>query len=148
MTRRRILILCAGNSCRSQMAEAIVRDLAEVEWEAHSAGTHPAGYVHRYAIAAMAEVGIDIASQRSRSVTEFAGQSFDYVVTVCDAAQKECPAFPGASKTLHWPLDDPAAMLDDKEAGLAVARRVRDELRRRLAALIREDRRKAAEAMP
>ncbi|MFQ5423640.1 MAG: arsenate reductase ArsC [Phycisphaerae bacterium] len=148
MTKRRILILCTGNSCRSQMAEALVRDLAEAEWEAHSAGTRPAGYVHRYAIAAMAEVGIDIAAQRSKSVTEFADQSFDYVVTVCDAARKECPAFPGASKTLHWPLDDPAAMLDDKDAGLAVARRVRDELRCKLAALIREDHCKSAEAMP
>lgn len=139
MLKRRALIVCTGNACRSQMAEGLMRHLAGPQWEICSAGSMPAGYVHRYAIAAMAEIGIDIASHLSKGVTEFVGQEFDYLITVCDSAVESCPVLPGAKTTLHWPLDDPAAMLGNEEAGMAVARRVRDDLKRRLAELLNED---------
>jgi len=135
-TKKRILFVCTGNSCRSQMGEALVGLVSGGAWEGHSAGSHPAGYVHPYAIEAMAELGVDISKNASKSVDEFAGQQFDYVITVCDHAAQHCPTFRGGGRTLHWPLEDPAALGDDKEAAMRLARRVRDELRKKIEALI------------
>src|SRR5512140_154443 len=104
---KRVLILCTGNSCRSQMAEALWRELSAGQWEVHSAGSHPAGYVHPLAIRAMREIGIDVSGAVSKSVAEFADQGFDCVVTVCDHAREACPVLPGARQTLHWSLPDP-----------------------------------------
>lgn len=146
MPKRRMLIVCTGNSCRSQMAEALAQELAGPDWEVASAGSHPAGYVHRYAIMAMAEVGVDLASRRSKGMSEFADIWFDYVITVCDHAKGSCPVFPNAGKTFHWPTDDPAAMLDDEAAGIAVARRIRGELKEKLEALFRDDACRTTEA--
>ncbi len=128
------------------MAEALAQKLGGSDWEICSAGSMPAGYIHRYALAAMAELGIDLSSRRSKGITEFLGGSFDYVITVCDGAKEDCPVFPNAETTLHWPTDDPASMLDDLEAGMAVARRVRGELEEKLVTLMREDARRKTEA--
>jgi arsenate reductase (thioredoxin) len=124
----RVLILCTGNSARSQMAEGLLRHDGGVAFEASSAGTKP-NYVRPEAIAAMHEIGIDISGHRSKSVDEFAGQGFDYVITVCDSAKESCPVFPTATKRIHWSLDDPAAFHGSEEQKLAEFRRVRDQLR-------------------
>ncbi|MGH2568198.1 MAG: arsenate reductase ArsC [Bacteroidota bacterium] len=104
----RVLILCTGNSARSQIAEGLFRHLGGEEFEVHSAGTHPAGMVHPLAIEAMNERGIDIGNQRSKSMARYEGQSFDYVITVCDDAYQECPFFPSAKNQLHWSTPDPS----------------------------------------
>lgn len=104
----RILILCTGNAARSQIAEGLVRHLGGEEIDVHSAGTHPAGFVHPLAIATMMERGIDISNQKSKSVDPFIDQSFDYVITVCDDAREECPFFAGAKRQLHWSTPDPS----------------------------------------
>lgn len=126
---KRVLILCTGNSCRSQMAEGLWRELGAGEWEAVSAGSKPAGYVHPLAVQAMAEIGIDLSQGASKSVDEFAGQRFDLVVTVCDNARDACPVFPGADLTLHWPFDDPAHAVGTEAERRGEFRRVRDEIR-------------------
>jgi arsenate reductase (thioredoxin) len=131
MHKPRVLILCTGNSARSQMAEGLLRHDAGDRFEVFSAGTKPT-QVRPEAIAVMQELGIDIAGHRSKSVDEFAGQDFDYVVTVCDNAKASCPTFPGNTKRIHWSLDDPAAVEGSEEHRLAAFRRVRDELRQRL----------------
>ena len=105
----RVLILCAGNSARSQMAEGLLRHDAGNVYEVSSAGTKPS-HVRPEAIAAMREIGIDISGHRSKSVDEFAGQAFDYVITVCDNAKESCPVFPATTKRIHWSLEDPAAV--------------------------------------
>lgn len=128
----RVLILCTGNSCRSQMAEALWEKLSEGAWEAESAGSKPSGYVHPLAIRAMQEEGIDIGSAKSKSLESFVDQSFDLVVTVCDNAQESCPTFPGAREMLHWPFDDPADATGDDDQKMAVFRRVRDQIRGRI----------------
>jgi len=130
-SKQRVLILCTGNSARSQMAEGLLRHDAGDRFEVFSAGVEPS-FVRPQAIEAMREVGIDISGHRSKSVDEFAGQEFDYVVTVCGNANERCPVFPGQTKRLHWPFDDPAAPEGDEESRLAVFRRVRDEIRERL----------------
>lgn len=131
MDKLRILFLCTGNSCRSQMAEGWARHLKGAEIEAYSAGTHPHG-MNRLAIQAMAEAGVDIAGQRSKHVDELAGVPLDVVVTVCGHAQETCPVFPGNTRVLHVGFDDPpklaAGAKDDQEA-LVHYRRVRDEIR-------------------
>ncbi|HWP82740.1 MAG TPA: arsenate reductase ArsC [Bacteroidota bacterium] len=104
----RVLILCTGNSARSQISEGLFRRLGGKEFEVHSAGTHPAGYIHPLAIETMKERGIDITSQKSKSLSLYVGQSFDYVITVCDDAYQECPVFPGAGKQIHWSTPDPS----------------------------------------
>jgi arsenate reductase len=109
--RIRILALCSGNSCRSQMVEAWFRALAPERVEAFSAGVRPVGFVHPLAIRVMAEAGIDISSARSKPIDDFLGQPFDYVITVCAPAAEACPVFPGKAVRLHWPLDDPAEAL-------------------------------------
>ncbi len=124
----RVLILCTGNSARSQMAEGLLRHDGGAAFEVASAGTRPS-HVRAEAIAVMAEIGIDISSHRSKSVDEFAGQAFDYVITVCDNAKESCPIFPAVTKRIHWSLDDPAAVQGREGERLAEFRRVRDQLR-------------------
>ncbi len=129
---KRVLILCTGNSCRSQMAEALWAHLAEGEWEAASAGSKPAGYVHPLAVRAMGEWDIDISANESKSLSQFQNRPFDLVVTVCDNAKEACPVFSGARQTLHWPFDDPADAEGSDEEKLPVFRRVRDQIARRI----------------
>jgi len=136
MPKPRVLILCTGNSARSQMAEGLLRHDSGDRFEVFSAGTKPT-HVRPEAIAVMRELGIDISGQRSKSVDEFAGQDFDYVVTVCDNAQASCPIFPGNTKQIHWSFEDPAAAEGSPEQRLAAFRRVRDELRERFRGLPR-----------
>lgn len=132
-SRARILILCTGNSARSQMAEGLWRHLGEDEFEVSSAGTAPST-VRPEAIAVMKELDIDISGHRSKSIEEFAESQFDIVLTVCDDAHESCPVFPGSAELIHWSIDDPASIDGDEERRLAGFRRVRDELRRRIAA--------------
>ncbi len=129
--RKRVLVLCTANSARSQMAEGLLRDKAGDLYDVFSAGTHPS-QVRLEAIAVMRELGIDISSHRSKSVDEFAGTDFHYVITVCDNARKSCPAFPGKTERIHWSIEDPAAVQGSGEQRLAAFRRARDELRGRL----------------
>ena len=129
---KRVLILCTGNSCRSQMAEALWESLGAGRWQAESAGSRPSGYVHPLAIRAMGELGIDIAAYVSKSLDAFRDQPFDLVVTVCDNAKEACPVFGGARQTLHWPFDDPADAAGSDEEKMAVFRRVRDQIRVRI----------------
>lgn len=126
---KRVLILCTGNSCRSQMAEGLWDHLGQGEWSAVSAGSKPAGYVHPLAIRAMSELGLDISANVSKILTEFVEQPFDLVVTVCDNAQEACPVFPGAKTLYHWPFDDPAHAVGTDEEKMSEFRRVRDEIR-------------------
>src|SRR4051794_24655991 len=127
--KKRVLILCTGNSARSQMAEGLLRHDANNQFEVESAGTKP-GSVRPEAIAAMRELGIDISGHRSKHVDEFAGQNFDYVITVCDNAKESCPLFMGAGKRLHHSFDDPPPSSEgSEEERMAIFRRVRDEVR-------------------
>jgi arsenate reductase len=127
--KKRVLILCTGNSARSQMAEGLLRHDASELFDVESAGTR-ASFVRSEAIAAMGELGIDISAQRSKSVTEFDGRHFDYVITVCDNARETCPVFFGAAEKLHQSFEDPPApMVGTAEERMTVFRRVRDELR-------------------
>ncbi|MEW6356789.1 MAG: arsenate reductase ArsC [Planctomycetota bacterium] len=128
MKKTRILFLCTGNACRSQMAEGWARHLKPNEIEAASAGTKPAGLSSR-AVHVMAEAGVDISGQRSKHVSEFAGQKFDCVVTLCGGAHESCPVFPAKTKVIHRGFDDPAAAAGSEEEILDVFRRVRDEIR-------------------
>jgi arsenate reductase len=130
--KKRVLILCTGNSARSQMAEGLLRHDAGERFEVESAGTKPSS-VRPEAIAAMRDLGIDIGRHRSKSVEEFDGQHFDYVITVCDSAREHCPVFFGTAERLHRSFDDPAALDGSAEERLALFRRVRDELRTYLA---------------
>jgi arsenate reductase len=127
--RKRVLILCTGNSARSQMAEGLLRHDAGDRFDVSSAGTQP-GSVRPEAIAAMRELGIDISGHRSKNVDEFARQPFDYVITVCDHARETCPVFFGAAQRIHQSFEDPPSpRTGSDEERLAVFRRVRDELR-------------------
>ena len=129
--KRRVLFLCTHNSARSQMAEGWLRHLAGDRFEAHSAGTQ-ATAVRPLALRAMAEAGVDISGQRSKTMTEYLGQPFDFVVTVCDQAAEACPLFPGGGMRLHWSLPDPSQATGTEAEQLAVYRRVRDAIRRRI----------------
>jgi arsenate reductase (thioredoxin) len=131
----RVLILCTGNSARSQMAEGLLRHVGGTRYEVFSAGTRPVG-VNPVAIEVMRERRIDISAQRSKSVAEFAGQEFATVITVCDKAAGECPVFPGAPQRVHWSLTDPAAVSGTKEEKLGAFRKVRDELQRRIQSFV------------
>lgn len=125
----RVLILCTGNSARSQMAEGLLRSLGGDRFEVHSAGTK-ASFVRSEAIQVMREIGIDISAHRSKNVDEFAGQDFAYVITVCDHANEVCPVFPGKTQRLHQSFEDPPAPgIGTDEERLAIFRRVRDEIR-------------------
>ena len=126
--RKRVLFLCTGNSARSQMAEGLLRQMAGDRFDVFSAGTHPKG-LHPRSVEVMKETGIDIAHQRSKDVSEYAMEKFDYVITVCDRAKQQCPVFPGA-EPIHWGFDDPAEA--DAERQLETFSRARDEIRQRL----------------
>lgn len=131
MNKQRVLILCTGNSARSQMAEGLLRDIAGDRFDVESAGTI-ASFVRPQAIAAMHEIGIDISGHRSKSLDEFRDRKFDHVITVCDNAAENCPVFPGRAERIHWSFDDPADASGTDEEKLAVFRRVRDEISARL----------------
>jgi arsenate reductase len=128
MKKARVLILCTGNSARSQMAEGLLRHDAGDRFEVFSVGTKPS-QVRPEAIAVMGELGIDISGHRSKHVDEFGGERFDYVLTVCDNAKESCPIFPGGTIAIHRSFDDPAGFHGTEPERLAVFRRVRDELR-------------------
>jgi arsenate reductase len=119
----RVLFVCTGNSARSVMAEALLRHHGGDRFEVHSAGTEPKG-VNPLTRRILAEAGIDASFARSKSVTEFLGQRFDYVVTVCDQARQSCPVFPGVHESLHWGYEDPAEATGTEEERLAVFRKV------------------------
>ncbi len=123
----RILVLCTGNSCRSQIAEGFFRHYGRDQVEVFSAGLEPKG-VNPRAIQVMKEVGVDISRHTSEYLSKYIGQSFDYIITVCDNAAANCPVFPGAGTKLHWPFDDPAEAVGWEEEILTVFRRVRDEI--------------------
>jgi arsenate reductase len=128
---QRVLFLCTHNSARSQMAEGMLRAWAGNQYQAFSAGTE-ATEVRPLAIRAMAELGIDISGQSSKTVQSFAGEEFDYAITVCDDGREACPYFAGATHQVHWSFDDPSAAIGTEEERLATFRRVRDEIAERV----------------
>lgn len=128
MQKERVLVLCTGNSARSQMAEGLLRHDFGERFEVFSAGTKPSS-VRPEAIAVMRELDIDLAGHRSKHVSEFDGQPFEYVITVCDNAKESCPVFPGPVKRIHWSFEDPAAVAGSEEERLAAFRKVRDQIR-------------------
>lgn len=130
MEKPLVLILCTGNSCRSHLAEGILRAAAGDTLRVASAGSKPAGYVHPLAIKVMQEIGIDISGHHSKHLNEFLNQQVDTVITVCGNADQACPMFPGQVNRYHWGFDDPAHATGTEEEQLAVFRRVRDEIRR------------------
>ncbi len=129
--KRRVLFLCTHNSARSQMAEALLRHHGGDRVEVFSAGTEP-GRVHPLAVRAMAESGIDISDARSKSLDQFTGQDFDYVITVCDAANESCPVFPGDPTRIHWSFEDPSAATGTEEDRYQKFREIRNLLNMRL----------------
>jgi arsenate reductase len=129
---KRVLILCTGNSCRSQMAEYIWNRLADGEWRARSAGSQPAGYVHPLAIQVMQELEEDLSAAESKNVDQFVDQRIDLVVTVCDAAKESCPTLNGAKESIHWPFEDPAGAVGTDEQKIVVFRDVRNQIRARI----------------
>lgn len=131
MDKQRVLILCTGNSCRSQIAEGLWRARGGARWDVYSAGLAPKG-VNPLAVRVMDELNIDIRSHTSDNLTDYVDQPFDLVVTVCGNADQNCPVFPGAAEKLHWPFDDPADAPGDDEARLPTFRRVRDEIAARI----------------
>ena len=134
--RKRVLVLCTGNSCRSQMAEGWINHLLAGRWEARSAGTAPAARVHPLAVRAMAEAGVDISGGRPEHVGAHLDEPWDLVATVCDAAQETCPTFPRPVRKIHVSFFDPAAAEGTEEEKMAVFRGVRDEIRDRLLPLV------------
>ena len=134
---KKILVLCTGNSARSQMGEGLFRAEGGGGFEVFSAGTSPSS-VRAEAIAVMKEIGIDISGHRSKSVEEFLGQSFDFVVTVCDNARDHCPVFPGRAELIHWSFEDPAAVQGSEQERLAAFRRIRDQIHARVKSFFRE----------
>ena len=127
----RVLILCTGNSARSQMAEGLLRELGGDSFEVASAGISPT-QVRKEAIEAMKEIGIDISRHYSKDVDRFVADSFDYVITVCDNANERCPVFPGKAKRIHWSFEDPAQVEGDEGARLRAFRKIRDEIKTEL----------------
>lgn len=138
MTKKKVLFLCTGNSCRSQMAEGLVDHFLGERWEAFSAGTKPSGYVHPLAIEAMAELGIDVSDQRSKSVDEFRDAAFDVVITVCDDAAENCPLWLGSGNVHHIGFPDPADATGSEAERMEVFCEVRDGLRREVLGYLRE----------
>jgi arsenate reductase len=128
MKKKKVLFLCTENSCRSQIAEGILRHLKGSKFDVFSAGTRPS-VVNPIAIKVMAEIGIDISGHRSKSVQEFQGMNFDFVITTCDAAGETCPVFPGIARHLHWSFNDPANADGSEEEILSAFRKVRDEIK-------------------
>jgi len=128
---KKILVLCTGNSCRSQMAEGYIRKYGGEQVVVHSAGLEPHGLNPR-AVRVMREVGIDISGHSSDHLNEYLDETFDYVITVCDNAARNCPVFPGDGARQHWPFEDPAGASGTEEEILGVFRRVRDEIGERI----------------
>ena len=137
MTKKKILVLCTGNSARSQMGEGLFRAEGGGGFDVFSAGTKPSS-VRPEAIAVMNEIGIDISAHRSKSVDEFSGQSIDYVVTVCDNARDNCPVFPAGTERIHWSFEDPAAVQGSEQERLAAFRRLRDRIHARVLVFLGE----------
>jgi arsenate reductase len=129
--KQSVLFLCTGNSCRSQIAEGLLRHLAGDRFDVTSAGTHPVG-LNPGAVATMREIGIDISKHRSKSLREFEGQHFDHVITVCDRAKESCPTPSGARSVLHWSFDDPAGATGSEAEQCALFRLVRDEIEQQI----------------
>ena len=127
LPRRSVLFLCTGNSCRSQIAEALVNHFFGESWQAYSAGTRPAGYVHQSTLAALDELGISLRG-RSKSVQVFRGHDFDLVVSVCDQSQEECPVWLGSGVKIHRGFQDPAAISGSDQETLQAFRNVRDQI--------------------
>lgn len=140
MIKSRVLFLCTGNSCRSQMAEAIVNAHMGESWEAYSAGTHPAGFVHPKALQVLGENAIEHQG-RSKSVDEFRNNHFDLVITVCDSAAEECPVWLGSGQRLHLGFPDPAKVAGGEAEILAAFRSVRDDMIREVPRILEQDRR-------
>lgn len=140
-----VLILCTGNSCRSHLAEGVLRSVAGDLFEIASAGSIPAGYVHPLAIQVMSEIGLDLSGHRSKHLSEFLDRPVETVITVCGHADQACPVFPGQVNRHHWPFEDPAHATGTAEEKLATFRRVRNEIRRVFTAYAdgRRDERKA-----
>jgi arsenate reductase (thioredoxin) len=136
--KKKVLFLCTGNSCRSQMAEGWLRHLAGDRFDVVSAGTHPVG-LNPYAVMVMQETGVDISSHASERIEPYLHKKFDYVITVCHRAQESCPTFPGASSILHWDFDDPVKAKGTFEQQLGVFRTIRDEIAERIRHFIKED---------
>ena len=135
---KKVIFLCTGNSARSQMAEGLMNHLSHEEWKVQSAGIFPS-YVHPLAIRVMEEIGIDISQQTSKSMNQFLNEVFDYIITLCDEAAQSCPTFPGQGKRLHWSFQDPAAAIGTIEERLAVFRRVRDEIKRKIEEFLKSE---------
>ena len=138
MTKPLILILCTGNSCRSHLAEGILRVAVEDAVEVVSAGSHPAGYVHPVAVEVMSEIGIDIRGHTSKHLNEFLERDVQTVITVCGNIDQACPMFPGQAEKHHWPFEDPAKAEGTEEEIRGVFRRVRDEIGDKFVAYARE----------
>lgn len=132
MKKKKVLFLCTGNSCRSQMAEGLVNRYLGDRWEAYSAGTRPSGYVHPLAVKAMAELNIDIADGRSQHTDEFREMVFDVVVTVCDNAAEDCPVWLGQGQKEHIAFPDPAEATGAEAEKMVVFRQVRDDIRQKV----------------
>ncbi len=137
MRKQRILIVCTGNSARSQIAEGLIRHEAADRFEVFSAGTQPT-QVRKEAVEVMRELDIDISAHRSKPLSEFEGQEFDFVITVCDKAREECPVFSGAPERLHWPFEDPAAFTEVGEERLRAFRKLRDKIHARIMVFLGE----------
>jgi arsenate reductase len=135
--KRQVLVLCTGNSCRSQMAEGWINHVLGEQWEAHSAGTAPASQVHPLAVRAMAEAGVDISGAKPEHVGVYLDRPWDLVVTVCDSAKEACPTFPRPVPKLHLSFFDPAGAQGTDGEKMTVFRRVRDEIRDRLVPEVR-----------
>lgn len=133
---KRVLFLCTGNSCRSQMAEGFLREIGKGEVEAQSAGTFPKDQVHPMAIKVMDEKGISLKSQQPKSLEPFLSEKWDWVITVCDNAKDACPVFPKQEQQLHWSFEDPAEAQGSDEEKLKVFRRIRDEIEEKINSLL------------
>ena len=129
--KRKVLFLCTGNSCRSQMTEGFLKNLAEALFEIVSAGTYPS-HVHPLAIKVMQEKDIDISQQSSKNVNQFINQHFDDVITLCDSAKQSCPLFPGKYRYIHWDFEDPAALEGDEDRKINKFREIRDKIEKKI----------------
>lgn len=136
---KKVLILCTGNSCRSQMAEALVNRLGQGRFQAVSAGAKPSGYVHPLSLRTIKEAGLPTGGLRSKSWDEFKGQKFDYVITVCDNAKESCPVWPGANM-IHWSIQDPDDAQGADDEKMVHFRKIFEELKKRIGLLIAESR--------
>lgn len=135
MTKERVLVLCTGNSCRSQMAEGYLRHYGSDRLNVYSAGITPAG-LNSNAVEAMRIDGIDISNQSSTDIDEYIGKSFDLIITVCGNAKEKCPSFPGRAKRVHWPIDDPASFSGSRDEIRAKFEEVRDDIKKRVKDLL------------